>query len=172
MTPASEADPRLGVMGQPSCGDGEYDPEIWALANFGGAEFRHKRKTDRLVAMAATVALHGSWTTPLQCRTDAAAKAAYRLFNSEVVTHAAVTMTHRERVIGQARVSANPVLFIHDDSLLDFSHRHALEGLGPIGNGHGRGLIAHTCLVSDAATNGILGMAHQAVWARPEDPIT
>jgi hypothetical protein len=172
MTPASEANPGLGVMGQPSCGDGDYDPEIWALANFGGAEFGHQRKTDRLVAMAAKVALHGSWTTPVQCRTDAEAKAAYRLFNSEVVTHAAVTMTHRERVIGQARVSANPVLFIHDDSLLDFSHRHALEGLGPIGNGHGRGLIAHTCLVSDAATNGILGMAHQDVWARPEDPVT
>ena len=113
MTPRSEESPRLGVMGQPSR-DGDYDPENWAIANFGGAEFGHKRKSDRLVTMGTTAALHGSWTTPLQCRTDAEAKAACRLFNSDVVTHEAVTKPHRERVIGQARVSANPVLFIHD----------------------------------------------------------
>ena len=171
MTPTSEANARLGVMGQPSCGDGDYDPEIWAFANFGQAKFRHKRKTDRLVAIAATVAMHGSWTTPVQFRTDAEAKAAYRLFNSKIVTHAAVTAPHRQRVIGQARVSVNPLLFIHDDTALDFSRRHALEGIGPIGNGKGRGLMAHTCLMSDAVTNGIVGVAHQEIWARPEEPI-
>jgi hypothetical protein len=80
--------------------------------------------------------VHGSWSTPVQFRTDAEAKAACRLFNSETVTHAAVTASHRQRVISQARVSVNPFLFIHDDTTLDFSHRHALDGLGPIGNGN------------------------------------
>ena len=172
MTPTSEVNAGLGVMGLPSCGDGDYDPENWAFVNFGKAEFGHKRKTDRVVAIAATAAVHGSWSTPVQFKTDAEAKAACRLFNSEVVTHAAVTASHRQRVISQARVSANPVLFIHDDTMLDFSHRHALEGIGPIGNGKGRGLMAHTCLVSDAATNGIVGVAHQEIWARPEEQIT
>src|SRR5664279_2905659 len=120
VTPTSEVNARLGVMGLPSCGDGDYDPENWAFVNFGKAEFGHKRKTDRLVAIAATAAVHGSWSTPVQFRTDAEAKAACRLFNSAVVTHAAVTASHRQRVIGQARASANPVLFIHDDTMLDF----------------------------------------------------
>ena len=172
MTPTSEVNPKLGVMGLPGCGDQAYDPENWATANFGGAVLGHKRKTDRLVAMAVQMTLHGSWTTPLQCRSAAEAKAAYRLLNSDMVTHAAVTAAHRNRVIGEAGVSTNPVLFIHDDTVLDFSHRHVLDGVGPVGNGKGRGLMAHTCLVSDAETNGVIGMAHQEVWVRPEDPIT
>ena len=171
MTPTAQADAKFGVMGLPCYHTGSYGPEEWAADNFGGAAFGHKRRTDRLVTIATTAAVHGSWTSPVQFRTDADAKAAYRLFNSETVTHAAVTAPHREMVIGQARVAESPFLFTHDDTTLDFSHRHALEGIGPIGNGKGRGLIAHTCLVSDAATNGIIGVAHQEIWARPEDEI-
>lgn len=171
MMPAARADAKLGVMGLPCYHGRDYGPQEWAADNFGRAEFGHKRKTDRLVRIATTAAVHGLWTSPVQFRTDADAKAACRLFNSEVVTHAAVTAPHREMVTGQARVAANPILFIHDDTILDFSHRHALDGLGPVGNGRGRGLMVHTCLVADAATNGIIGMAHQEIWARPEDEI-
>lgn len=160
------------------------DALAWAKAQFGKVKLGDARRTDRTVKVAAVMAEGGSGNVPLETDTLAEARAAYRLFDKEDVTHEAVTRQHRDQVIAAARETNDVVFFIHDDSLLDFSHRHSLTGLGPIGNGRGRGFIpssgysngfaagtlaslAHSCLA--ALPDGrVLGLAHQAVWVRAE----
>jgi hypothetical protein len=50
---------------------------------------------------------------------------------------------------------------------LDYTpHRHTI-GLGPIGNGSGRGFFVHTGLLLDAATGQVEGLAGQEIFYRP-----
>ena len=143
------------------------NPWEWAKAQFGRVKLGDSRRTERAVKVAAAMAERGCGNVPLQAKTFGEAKAAYRLFDAEEVTHGAITQQHRDQVIALACAADEPVLAIHDDMLVDLSHRHGLTGLGPIGNGHGRGFMAHSCLMV-RSTGEILGLAHQTVWARKE----
>ena len=141
----------------------------WAKAQFDRVKLGDSRRTERAVEVAAAMAERGSGNVPFQAKTFGEAKAAYRLFDRVEVTHEAITQQHRDQVIAASRAADGPVLFGHDDSLLDFSHRHSLSGLGPIGNGRGRGFIAHSCLAAQP-DGKVLGLAHQVVWTRKETP--
>jgi Transposase DNA-binding/Transposase DDE domain len=139
----------------------------WAKAQFGRVKLGNARRTERAVKVAAAMAERGPGKVPVQAKTFGEAKAAYRLFDAAEVTHAAITQQHRDQVIAAACAADGPVFGIHDDMLVDLSHRHSLTGLGPIGNGLGRGFMVHSCLM--ARPNGeVLGLAHQAVWARED----
>lgn len=97
--------------------------------------------------------------------TVAGAKAAYRLFDTGAVTHAAVINPHPRLCLAEA--ARHPVvLIVHDDTLLDFSGHQALSGAGPIGHGHGTGFMAQSGLAV-LPTGEVLGLVHQAIWARP-----
>lgn len=141
----------------------------WAKAQFDRVKLGDARRTERAVEVAAAMAERGSGNVPLQAKTFGEAKAAYRLFDRAEVTHEAITQQHRDQVIAASHAADGPVLFMHDDSLLDFSHRHSLTGLGPIGNGYGHGFIAHSCLAAQP-DGEVLGLAHQVVWTRQEKP--
>jgi hypothetical protein len=141
----------------------------WAKAQFDRVKLGDARRTGRAVKVAAAMAERGSGNVPFQAKTFGEAKAAYRLFDAAEVTHETITQQHRDQVIAASREADGPVLFRHDDSLLDFSHRPSLTGLGPIGNGNGRGFIGHSCLAAQP-DGEVLGLAHQAVWTRKEKP--
>lgn len=95
----------------------------------------------------------------------AGAKAAYRLFSTGAVTHETVVAPHRRLCLAEA--ARHPVvLMVHDDTLLDFSGHAALSGAGRIGNGHGTGFLAHSCLAV-LPSGESLGLVHQTIWARP-----
>jgi hypothetical protein len=38
------------------------------------------------------------------------------------------------------------VLTVQDDTMLDFSAHHRLQGVGRVGDDHGTGFLAHSCL--------------------------
>jgi hypothetical protein len=57
------------------------------------------------------------------------------------------------------------VLLVQDTTSLDFSGHTGTEGLGPLGNGQGRGFFAHSTLAVSAV--GVpLGLLAQQVWVR------
>ena len=59
------------------------------------------------------------------------------------------------------------VLFVQDTTQLDYTHFPTMKGLGPIGDGNGRGLLLHSTLgVVPSQTPHILGLAHQQVVLR------
>ena len=65
----------------------------------------------------------------------------------------------------------NAVLFVQDATYLDYSAHRACQGLGPIGDGKGRGMVVQSCLAlvppgPRDPLGHILGMAQQSVWAR------
>lgn len=138
---------------------------VWAEAHFSDADLGDVRRTRRLVEVMGRMAEAPESSLPARMGTVAGAKAAYRLFDTGAVTHAAVIHPHRRLCLAEA--ARHPVvLIIHDDTLLDFSGHRALSGTGPIGNGHGTGFMAHSGLAV-LPSGEILGLAHQAIWARP-----
>jgi hypothetical protein len=55
---------------------------------------------------------------------------------------------------------------VQDITELDYSQHQATEGLGPIGNHQGRGLMVHNTLAIQANERQVLGLAYQQVWTR------
>jgi hypothetical protein len=95
-------------------------------------------------------------------------KGAYRFLSSERVTPEAIQAPHRRRTRSRCRKHSR-VLVINDTTELDFTSRKKVSGLGPIGDGHGRGLLQHTAL---AVTPGgdVLGVLHQRWSTRITPP--
>src|SRR5689334_7368258 len=92
----------------------------WAGDEFGSADLGDRRRTRRLVRLAAQMAANSSGTIPQQTGTAADMKAAYRLFAEEEVTHQAVCSPHFART--RELAGALPMVFLLQDTMiLDFS---------------------------------------------------
>ena len=74
-----------------------FDPQAWSEEQFGGCRLGDKRRTSRLVRLAAQVVSHPSGGLPEQTGTWADLKAAYRLFDRSEVTFDAVAKVHWEQ---------------------------------------------------------------------------
>ena len=133
----------------------------WAMSQFETAELGDRRRTRRLVRLATQMASNSSGSIPQQAGSAAEMKAAYRLFATEGVTHAAVCAPH----FSQTRRLASErslVFLVQDTCELNFtSHAHC-EGLGPIGRGEMRGLHQQNVLAVDPRTRRPLGLMYQA----------
>jgi hypothetical protein len=99
-------------------------------------------------------------------------RGAYLLLNHKDVTLDKLSKPHWEKTRGKAG-QQGVVLFLQDTTELDYTYHNHKTGLGPIGDGRGRGLLLHTTLAAiptDAPQ--ILGLAHQKAVLRrePEKP--
>src|SRR5918995_6403602 len=142
----------------------------WAETQFGAAELGDARRTGRLVSTMAAIARTPDESLPRQLGSIGDTKAAYRLFDCGAVTREAVMDPH----LAQCRAAAarHPVvLMVHDDTTLDFSTHRRLRGAGRVGDDHGTGFLAHSCLAV-LPTGETLGLAHQTIWARPPKGVT
>ena len=59
---------------------------------------------------------------------------------------------------------------IQDTSCLDFMGHPATEGLGPIGDHQGRGLMIHSTLAVNPEGPEVLGLARQMLFCRRPTP--
>lgn len=108
----------------------------------------------------------------------AAVKAAYRLFDSEQVTHEAVLAAHRRVVAEAMATSAGTYLLIEDTTSITPASSDA-SGLGPVDNqGRTRGFWLHSTLavrlefadaVSEQNTVDVIGLFQQRAWVREEE---
>lgn len=143
--------------------------EEWARQQWQGVELGDKRRNARAVKTGTQMAAHPAASIPQQFPNWPDLKATYRLLHAPGVTHETLSRPHWLAVRQAAETSHGPVLFIKDDSSLDFSQRQA-TGLGRISN-ISQGLILHSCLaVVPGTPPQILGLAHQKVWARTGPP--
>jgi len=168
-------------------------PMEWAQAEFATADLGDKRRTTRLVKLAAALAANPSaGTLPSALPQWSDLKAAYRLLGSDAVDRAAVVAPHVTRVRedclgGGERGGGRQVLLIEDTTSLDFTSHAATDGLGRIGDDGGRGLFLHTTLAvsirawggdhddddaddADEPVTELLGLFDQRCWARPPRP--
>ena len=142
----------------------------WANEQWGSAELGDKRRTQRAVRLGAQIAAQPDASLPGQTRSWGDLKAAYRLLHEDDVSHHALSLPHWQHTRQCAEQIAGPVLFIQDGSQLDFTLRQA-QGLGRIGDDKGQGLLTHSTLAVQPGTSPtILGLAHQLVWVRDDEP--
>lgn len=142
-----------------------FDSNAWAQETFGNCGLGDKRRTKRLVKVAGRIVNNPSGSFPEEMETLAELKAAYRLFDTDEVTFEAISTPHWQQTRQRA---SGRILVICDTTELDFGIRRNIDGLGPTGNGFGRGFLLHNALMVDAATQSIVGVAGQAIHYRPK----
>jgi hypothetical protein len=135
----------------------------WSEINFGNCELGDKRRTQRLIQVAADVANNPSASLPDQMATWGDLKAAYNLFDRDEVTFDAIARPHWELT---KQTAAGRNLVICDTTELDFGIHREVADLGPTGNGGGRGFLLHNGLMVNADTKEIVGLAGQTIHYR------
>jgi hypothetical protein len=134
----------------------------WAEEQFGSCKLGDRRRTARLVQYAAQAAADPSSSTPKQTESWSDCKAAYRLMECDDVTFEAITAPHYRAT--RAR-SGGTWLLISDTTETHFSGMH-VQGLGPTGDGKGRGFLLHSSLMVRPDGQEIAGLAGQVIHYR------
>jgi hypothetical protein len=138
------------------------DVKEWAETEFAGCELGDKRRTKRLVRYAAQAAASPDASTPKQTESWGDCKAVYDLMDEKDVTFAAITAPHHRAT--RARTEGTWLL-ISDTTETHFS-RAEVQGLGPTGNGGGRGFLLHSSLMVRPDGREIVGLAGQVIHYR------
>jgi hypothetical protein len=147
------------------------NPQDWAARTFARVELGDKRRTRRAVSVAAKMISNPRASLPEQMRQRKHLVAAYRLLSETEVTHDALMYPHY-RLTLSAALHQPVVLLVQDTTELDYSryaHYHtdpSISGLGPIGNGTGRGMFVQTVLAVVPSPRQVLGIAHQEPFVR------
>lgn len=139
----------------------------WAVQQWGSADLGDERLTRRAVEIGAKVAAHPDASLPNQMQDPALLEAAYRLLNNPHVTLQELLEPHRQHTLRQAHAPA-VVLWVEDTTELDYTAHPHKTGLGPIGDGNGRGLLLHSTLGVQPERRTVLGLGHAQVVLRVE----
>jgi len=139
----------------------------WAQQEFGNVNLGDKRLQQRTVAIAARLARRPNDSLPQQMGSWASQKATYRLLDNDAVSYEALSRPHWQATCKNCEEGEETILFVQDITELDYSSHKATEGLGPIGDHNGRGMLLHNTLALQAGTGEVLGLAYQQVWQRP-----
>jgi hypothetical protein len=147
------------------------------VRNFSSSAGESQRLTAGFrVKVAAALAESPSGTLPSALPQWSELKAAYRLFDNPTVTFEKILEPHFRKVQATC-VTAGQFLLIEDTTLLDYSSRKSLEGIGRIGDDGGRGINLHSTLAFrvegwdevDEPRLSLLGLAGQHRWIRAEE---
>jgi hypothetical protein len=134
----------------------------WAEEQFGRCALGDKRRTRRLVQYAAQVAANPNASTPRQTESWADCKAAYNLIECEDVTFQAIAQPHFEMT--RARTTGTWLLL--GDTTETHFPGNSVTGLGPTGDGGGRGFLLHSSLMVRPDGKEIVGLAGQVIRYR------
>lgn len=143
------------------------DNELWVEEQFVACDLGDKRRTKRLTKVAKNMLASPEKSLPEQNVLWSDLKSAYRLFNSSKVTFAAIAEPHWQQT---RRSQPGRYLLINDTTdISHFSHT-ATTGLGILGDGVGRGMQLHNCLMYDCNHKLIQGAAGALVYYRKHKP--
>jgi hypothetical protein len=121
------------------------DQRHWAEHHFGKSELGDKRRTRRLVEVAAAMAQNPHMSLPKQLPDWSDLIGAYRFLSNPGVDPQKILAPHHQ-LVRQEACGYPVVLCVQDDTQLDFTCRTGIEGLGLTGDGFGKGLLQHTAL--------------------------
>ena len=148
----------------------EQSAEGFAEQAWGKVELGDRRLTRRAVKLGACMARNPEASLPRQVKDASALEGAYRLLNNTWVT--------LEKLLApsyaQTRAAAEKrevVLWVNDLTELDYTFHRRVEGLGPIGDGRGRGLLMHTTIAVGPGERDVLGLGQVKVFLREPTPV-
>ncbi len=122
----------------------------------------------RAVQVGWKLAEHPDQSLPQQMQGWSDLLGAYRLLNNPKVKMEALLEPHL-RHTRQAAGASELVLWLEDTTELDYTAHRATQGLGPIGDGHGQGILLHSTLGVLPGTRQVLGLGHvQALLRTPK----
>lgn len=136
--------------------------------NFECVDLGDRRLTNRLIHSAARIAAHPE--KPFNQVFDwNELRGFYNVCHKEAATLSAIQGPHWLQT--RQAMSQHPwVLILHDTTEMDFTGHAALQGAGPIGEGHGRGFLQHNSLAVLPEPRHVLGLAFQQWYVRKEAP--
>jgi hypothetical protein len=138
----------------------------WATEQWRNVQLGDVRLDRRAVQMGVAMAAHPAQSLPQQMGSRASLRGAYGLLNHRRLTLGQLSEPHWTRT-RQAAGEHQVVLFVQDTTELDYTHHPTKKGLGPIGDGRGRGVLLHSTLgVVPGPHPQVLGLAHQQVVLR------
>jgi hypothetical protein len=151
--------------------------ESWSSLTFGKVNLGDERRRRRVVQLAACLARNPEKTLPQALGRWSRIKAAYRSLSSPRMTHDSLTRPHFEATRERC-TRPGEYLLLADTTQLDFTTHRAVEGLGAVGTGEGRGLLVHTTLAmeltapseEDPGEGRLVGLWDQQVWRRDLEP--
>jgi len=135
----------------------------------GDALFCDKRLDDRLSDTFNQMARRPAGTLPQKLVKRAELVGGYRMFNNKKVTHQAILQAHRANGLERLAGHQGKLLLIHDTTVLDYSGLD-VDGLGQVGDGHGKGLYAHNSLAVIPDTRQVVGLFNQILHKRARVP--
>lgn len=141
---------------------------MWSVSA-GRVFFGDKRLDDRLVETFNRMAKRPVGTLPQKLVKRAELVGGYRMFNNPKVTHRAILDAHRASCLERLGGHQGKVLLLHDTTVLDYSGLD-VDGLGQVGDGHGKGLYAHNSLAVIPATRQVAGLMNQILHKRARVP--
>jgi Transposase DNA-binding/Transposase Tn5 dimerisation domain len=140
----------------------------WVQEEFSGVDLSDPRLDRRLIKTAEQLAKSPAAPINEACGDWASTKAAYRLFDNNKVSAAAILKPHTEATVRRMAAHGSPVLVMQDTVFFSYGKHAKTRGLGPIGKSNSageRGLIMHNALAFTAS--GVpLGVLNQRIWAR------
>lgn len=143
------------------------DPAQWAMEQFGDCSLGDARRTKRAVEFATQIAGDASGGTPRQTGHWSDCKAAYGLVNRPEVSFKTLTAPHYQRSRAAAQ---GHCLLLGDTTEIEFGIWRKVKGLGPTGDGGGRGFFLHSSLIVGADDEQIVGLAGQEIFYRQPRP--
>jgi hypothetical protein len=139
------------------------DNDRWVEKQFGSCQLGNSLRTRRLQIVARQMLSQPEQSLPMQNPVWSDLKSAYRLFDNERVTFDAVAEQHWRQT---RQTKPGRYLLISDTTDINqFSHK-ATTGLGMLGDGIGRGLQLHNCLVYNCEHKLIEGAAGALIHYR------
>src|SRR4051812_19739532 len=115
----------------------------WSESELSGADFHDQRLTKRLIKVVERLAQHPASSVPDAMGDCAATKAAYRFWDSEKVSAAAIRESHISSTIERV-AEHEAVLAIQDSCWLDYATHRATTGLGALDRPVPQGLWVHS----------------------------
>ena len=132
--------------------------------HFGHCSFGDARLSKRAVITADALMRHPGGTLPSKLP-KAQLHGFYDFAKNKRVNHDNVLAGHIQRTRTLMEQCISTVLVIHDTTEVDYSGLDIAD-LGQIGNGHNRGLLSHTALAVNYASNEVIGIIAQVVQIR------
>lgn len=143
------------------------DNQAWVEEQFGGCHLGDARRTNRLQVVANNMLGSPEKSLPQQNIKWSDVKAAYRLFDSDGVTFESVSEPHWDQT---RHTRTGRYLLMSDTTDLNHYSHPATKGLGMLGDGKGRGVQLHSCLVYNCHEKLIEGAAGALLHYRSRVP--
>lgn len=138
--------------------------DAWAADEVEDVCLKDARLEARLASLLASLAQSPDAPLPHALQKPGELKAAYRFFDNDKAIPASILGGHARATLRRCASQAI-VLVPQDTTYIDYTAHPETEGLGPLGNHKGRGIVCHTTLA--VTPEGVpLGLLAQKNWVR------